>query len=231
MYSSFIDYQLEYDLYKGFLKKYHKKSILEIGCGTGILSQLFIEDDYDYYGLDFSSEMLKIAKERNPSANFIHEDMRFFSLQRTVESVLMTGRTISYLVKNKDVESTFISIYNNMEKGSIFCFDFIDANEFIPEISNKKAITHKVNYKNITYIRKSKWNLNILNSWCFDWESIFYRKEKKTLLEIGKDNSTVRTFTKNEIELFLILNGFEVIEIIKKESYAFPTYVVVARKK
>ncbi|WP_343914899.1 class I SAM-dependent methyltransferase [Aquimarina litoralis] len=230
MYATFIDYQLEYDLYKSFLKKYDKNSILEIGCGTGNLSQRFINDNYDYCGLDFSKEMLKIAKKRNPNASFIHADMRHFSLKKPVESIIMTGRTISYLVKNKDVESTFASIHNNMKKGSIFCFDFIDANEFIPEISNKKAITHEVNHKNITYIRKSKWNPNILNSWCFDWESNFYKKEKNNLLKVGTDHSTVRTFTKDEIELFLILNGFEVIEIIKRASYAFPTYVVVTRK-
>ncbi|MEL6943179.1 MAG: hypothetical protein AAFO82_10970, partial [Bacteroidota bacterium] len=50
------------------------------------------------------------------------------------------------------------------------------------------------------------------------------------MLEIGKDKSTIRTFTKNEIELFLALSGFGVKEMIQKESYAFPTYLVIAEK-
>ncbi|MEL6943180.1 MAG: class I SAM-dependent methyltransferase, partial [Bacteroidota bacterium] len=101
--------EVEYSLYKGFLEKYDRKSTLEIGCGTGRLSQLFLQDNYDYIGLDLSHEMLEIAKNRNPNITFIQGDMRFFSLEKPVESVIMTGRTISYLVKNEDVRSTFTS--------------------------------------------------------------------------------------------------------------------------
>lgn len=73
--------------------------------------------------------------------------MRDFILEKPVDSILITGRTISYLLKNKDVNSTFISINKNLNAGGIVCFDFIDANQFIPEISDGKKITHEVNLK------------------------------------------------------------------------------------
>ena len=48
MYHSFIDYQEEYFLYGGLLKKDQKTQVLEIGCGTGNLVPYFIENGFDY---------------------------------------------------------------------------------------------------------------------------------------------------------------------------------------
>jgi len=231
MYATFIDYELEYKLYHSFLQKYDKKSVLEIGCGTGNLSPYFGKDRYTYFGLDLSQEMLKIAQERNPDTAYMQGDMRSFYLPEPVESMIMTGRTISYLVSNEDVIATIKSVYDNLEKSGFFCFDFIDANKFIPEIGNGKIITHEADYNQVTYLRKSIWETTLQTSWCFNWESIFYTKQGNELIEIGKDTSIIRTFTVNEIELFLLVNGFEIKEIIERASYAFPTFVVVAEKK
>ncbi|EZH74167.1 hypothetical protein ATO12_14960 [Aquimarina atlantica] len=231
MYATFIDYKDEYEFYSEVLKKYNKKSLLEIGSGTGNLTTYFKKNGFEYLGFDLNEEMLEIARIKNPDCIYIKGDMRSFKLEKPVESIIMTGRTISYLLSNQDVESTLKSIHNNLEKGGVFCFDFIDANKFIPEISEGKEITHEASYDNIYYVRKSKWNLNLKQGMDFIWESNYYKKEGKKLIEIGKDNSIIRTFTINEIEIFLQINNFEIRKIIKKKSYAFPTYAIIALKK
>ncbi len=48
---------------------------------------------------------------------------------------------------------------------------------------------------------------------------------------IAEDFSTVRVFTLNEIQLFLYMKGFEILEVIDRKTYAFDTYVIVAKKK
>ncbi len=45
-------------------------SILDIGCGTGADSFWFIENGYEYLGIDGSQNMVAIAKENNPNAQF-----------------------------------------------------------------------------------------------------------------------------------------------------------------
>lgn len=231
MYNTFIDYKEQYELYKDFLVKYDKKSVLEIACGTGKLSQYFEEDMYDYLGLDLSPEMLKIAKERNPTASYIVSDMRSFQLDETVGSVIIPARSISYLIQNEDVESTLLSIHNSLEQGGILCFDFIDASRFIPEIGIEKTFTHEAKDKGVTYIREGTWRPNLISGWSMSWEATYYKMEGGTSIEIGKDSSMVRSFTKDEIELFLYRNNFEVKEIFARETYAFPTYVVVGQKR
>jgi len=134
MYATFINYKEEYNFYQKILSSYHKKSVLEIGCGTGNLALHFRQNGLDYCGLDLSKEMIAIAKTKAPGCIFIERDMRNFQLEKPVQSIIITARSISYLLSNKDVNSTFKSVYNSLENEGIFCFDFIDANRFIPAI-------------------------------------------------------------------------------------------------
>lgn len=230
MYQTFIDYEEEYRFYSEIIKKYTKKNILEIGSGTGNLASHFMQSGCGYTGLDVSKEMIAIAQKKTPEAAFLEGDMRDFKLKKAVESTIITGRTISYLLQNKEVHATFGKVYENLEKGGIFAFDFIDASRFISEISEGKNIIHEASYEKVDYLRKSVWKLNLEYGMDFHWASIYYKKNQDGLEEIGQDTSIVRTFTKEEIELLLTINNFTVKEIIDKKSYAFPTYVIVAQK-
>ena len=48
-------------------------SVLDIGCGTGDLYSYL--ENVDYLGVDQSSDMLERARERNPSAKFIEQNI------------------------------------------------------------------------------------------------------------------------------------------------------------
>jgi len=161
MYATFIDYELEYNFYSNILKKWNKKSVLEIGSGTGNLTAYFEKNGFEYYGLDLSEEMLAIAIKKNPNSILMKGDMRSFELKNVVQSILITGRTISYLRTNTDVNATFSSIHDNLEKGGLLCFDFIDASRFIPDIRKGKEVTHEATYKGISYLRRSTWNIDV----------------------------------------------------------------------
>jgi len=62
------------------------------------------------------------------------------------------------------------------------------------------------------------------------WIAKYYKEIDNELISIGEETSIVRTFTKNEIEIFLSLHNFKVMEVIERQSYAFPTLVFVAQK-
>jgi len=230
MYHTFIDYKEEYEYYSNILKKYKKEQVLEIGCGTGNLAHYFQKNGFDYLGLDASEEMIYLGKAKYPTSEFIHGDMRSFTLDRQLQSIIITARTTSYLKTNKDINAAFSAIHKNLQAGGILSFDFIDANQFIPPIINGKEIIHKATYRNKSYVRKSFWQAHLVNGMDFKWASTYYKKEKEQLIELGQDNSIIRTFTLNEIELFLSINGFSLLETKERASYAFPTYVIVAEK-
>jgi len=230
MYQTFIDYEAEFSFYHDFIKKYDKQSVAEIGCGSGSLAKHFITNEIDYIGFDLSNEMIKIACKKNPNGNFIQADMRYFSLPKPVDSLIITGRTISYLITNDDVKNTLKRIQSNLNKKGIVCFDFIDACKFIPYINPQKEIEHRAIHNQNTYVRKSIWSPVLQNGMDMNWQSIYYIENKNGLIEIGKDKSLARAFTQNELEIFLRLNGFKILELIERETYFFPTYAVVAEK-
>ncbi len=231
MYQSFIDYEAEYMFYSDILLSYHCKSVVEIGCGSGNLASRFVNNGFEYLGMDLSEEMLTLAKTNNPIAVFVKEDMRNFNLQKKLDACIITGRTISYLLTNDDVVDTFKAINNNLRMDGIISFDCIDANKFIPQIDSTKKVVHRASFKDKFYQRDSIWKVNLANGFCFDWASIFYEKTMQNeLINIGEDNSMLRTFTIDEIGLFLSLTGFRMLEIIERPSYAFDTFVIIAQK-
>lgn len=230
MYQTFIDYKAEYVLYSDLLKQYQKTQVLEIGCGTGNIVPYFLADNFDYIGLDLNEEMIALATQKVPTGKFLQGNMCHFSLTHPVESIIITARTISYLLTNQTVNEAFTNIGKNLKIGGILCFDFIDANQFMPIVAQSDEIIHTATANEITYLRKSKWDLNFDYGMGFKWDSIYYKKEGETLIELGQDNSNLRTFTRDELTIFLELNGFAVKKFIPRETYAFPTYVLVAEK-
>lgn len=230
MYQTFIDYDEEYQFYNSLIQEYHCKTILEIGSGTGNLAKRFQKNHQEYIGLDYSQSMIAIAKERNKNCTFIHGDMREFELEKPVDSIIITGRSTSYLMTNEDINSTFESIHKNLNKHGILIFDFIDANRFIPFIKKNEVIIHEAEYEGIKYYRNSNWKTTLSDNFMLEWTAQYYILKDGEKEIIADDFSTVRVFTLNEIQLFLYLNGFEIIKTIDRKTYAYDTYVIVAKK-
>ncbi|TDE42734.1 class I SAM-dependent methyltransferase [Flavobacterium rhamnosiphilum] len=231
MYQTFIDYDEEYHFYNSLIQENNCKTILEIGSGTGNLAKRFQENNQDYIGLDYSQSMIAIAKERNKNGTFIHGDMREFELEKPVDCILITGRSTSYLITNEDVNNTFDSIHKNLNKDGIIIFDFIDANRFIPFTKENEIIIHKAEYDGVKYYRNSNWKTTSSENFMLEWTAQYYTLKNDEKEIIADDFSTVRVFTLNEIQLFLYLNDFEIIRTIDRKTYAYDTFVIVARQK
>jgi|SRR5579872_3507652 len=60
-----------------FLKLIPKGStVLDIGCGSGRITKFLTDHDLNVVGIDISRNMLKLAEERTPEAEFLKQDMR-----------------------------------------------------------------------------------------------------------------------------------------------------------
>jgi SAM-dependent methyltransferase len=175
--------------------------------------------------------MIDIAQERNKNCVFIHGDMREFELENPVDAILITGRSTSYLINNEDINNTFTSLSKNLNDDGIIIFDFIDANRFIPFTKENQTILHEATYEGINYIRESHWKTTSLENFMLEWNAQYYTIKNGEKEIISDDFSTVRVFTLNEMELFLYLNNFEIIKTIDRKTYAYDTFVIVAKKK
>lgn len=114
----------------GLLKEYqvHDGLVLELGCGTGTMTEFLAGYGYDMIGVDFSEEMLEIAMEKRDRSGhdilYLLQDMREFELYGTVRAVVSLCDSINYVLEKEELEQVFRLVNNYLDPGGIFIFDF-----------------------------------------------------------------------------------------------------------
>ncbi len=223
MYQHVFDYDKEYIFYDSILKKSNCNKILEIGCGSGMLARRFLRDGYEYLGLDLFNEMLEIARTEVKSNVFIQCDMRNIQFNQQFDSVLITGRSLAYVIENKGIVDTFTGIHKSLKENGLFVFGVFEANGIFDNFNDfEQNIEH--NNKKIRRISKLKKNLS--SGWTYDWSAKYIIEQGGKVSEF-EDLTTLRAFTKDEILLFLKLTNFKILEIIKEDK----ALTLIAMKK
>lgn len=223
MYQHVFDYDKEFEFYDSILKKNKCLSVLEVGCGTGMLARRFLKNGYDYLGLDLYNEMLDIARAEIKSDSFVQCDMRKMSFDRIFDSVIITGRSLAYVTENKGVLETLAGVHRSLKDKGLFVFGVFEANGIFDNFNDfEQTIEH--NTKRIRRISKLKKNLE--TGWTYDWYAKYMIEEEGKTSEYD-DSTTLRAFTNGEILLFLKLSGFMAKEIIKEEK----AITIIAEKK
>jgi SAM-dependent methyltransferase len=231
MYRTFINYDEEYRYYSHQLLKNNVQSVVELGCGTGNLAEKFITGGFKYTGADLSKSMLAIAAAKCPPGKFIETDMRNFVLPELQDGCFFAGRTSAYLVSDDDMPDALRSVNKNLKHHGVICFDCIDADKFIPLIKDGKQVVHTAAFEKRRFHRASYWTVVENQPGVFNWRSVYFEiDEQGTKKEIGCDDTTLRSFTKKEIEEMLRVAGFELLQLDDRPSYAFDTFVVTAKK-
>lgn len=229
LYQTFIDYDAEFAIYENLIQPQQAKSVLEIGCGSGHLARRFVAAGYDYTGVDLSPQMLELARKRCPQAQYELADMRTLRLERTYDAVLITARSLSYILTNAEVLGTFQQVKNHLSPTGTLHFDFIDAGTFLPGLNPETMVEHRADYNGQTYLRQSHYTPNLTTGFGWDWHSDFFIEELGYALQpVAQDNATLRAFLPDEIRLLLTLARLTVLTEKRQPTYAFDTWVLSA---
>lgn len=102
--------------------------VVDLGCGTGTLTELMYQKGYDMIGVDASESMLDIAlKKREESGSeilYLEQDMRELELYSTVGTVFSVCDSLNYILEEEDLLDVFKLVNNYLYPGGIFIFDF-----------------------------------------------------------------------------------------------------------
>lgn len=105
-----------------------RNTILDLGCGTGTLTELLARKGYDMIGVDNAQEMLQIAMEKRERSGldilYLLQDMRELELYGTVGAVVSVCDSLNYLLAEEDIVQTFERVNNYLYPQGIFLFDF-----------------------------------------------------------------------------------------------------------
>ena len=102
--------------------------MLDLGCGTGTMTELLAEVGYDMIGIDNAQEMLNHAiTKRDESGHdilYLCQDMREFELYGTVKAVISLCDSINYILEPGELKDVFALVNNYLDPEGIFFFDF-----------------------------------------------------------------------------------------------------------
>jgi SAM-dependent methyltransferase len=230
MYQGFIDYEEEYRFYSAETQLCNAHSILEIGCGSGNLAKYFINDFKSYLGLDLSDHMLQLALDKNPTGHFTQADMRSFDLENKYDVALITGRSSSYLLSNKDVSHTFNSVSKALESKGHLIFDCIDAEKFVSYVDQNPMVIHNSIVGGEKFRRVTNWYVENYVEHLINWKANYYKLENATEIPLGDDSVIFKAFNRKDIIRLLEKAKYNILNIEDRPSYAFDTFVVHAQK-
>ena len=127
------EYAVKWDEYeKGFvlpkIMLNRNKVVLDLGCGMGRLADAVSDKVKEYYGVDFSSEMIAVAKQ-----NVRNNNCHFYTMSivdalsdpkitaRKYDLVLMAG--VSMYINEDELKESYRLLRNLVNKDSLFYFE------------------------------------------------------------------------------------------------------------
>lgn len=124
---------VNYNTWTGYIIQLFKRhdvkpeKILDLACGTGNITVPLSKLGFNVCGVDISESMLAIAENKSRlnrcNIRFIHQDIRNLNLPGKFDAVTCACDGINYILKEDELISTFLRIYDILNQGGILIFD------------------------------------------------------------------------------------------------------------
>lgn len=196
--------------------------LLDMGCGTGTLTELLEQAGYDMIAIDNSMDMLQIAMEKQrekkkDSILYLLQDMREFELYGTVRAIVSICDSLNYLLEKEELIKTFRLVNNYLDPEGIFLFDFNTVYKY-KEVIGETVIAE--NREECSFIWENYYDderhLNEYDLTVFlkEGEEAFYRKFQETHYQRG--------YTLLEMKEALKAAGLVFLDAFDGETYEQP---------
>ncbi|MBE6643982.1 MAG: class I SAM-dependent methyltransferase [Ruminococcaceae bacterium] len=212
-----INSDVDYSSWADFIERVIEQSytdgkpelVLDLGCGTGRMTLELAKRGYDMTGIDYSAEMLDIAKNAAESLGlgdkilWLSQDMCDFELYGTVDVTVSCLDCINHITDLKLIDKCFKLVHNYLVPNGLFIFDI-----------NGKHKFENV-YSDNSYVMEASGNLCI-------WQNYYNKKNHLcdfyiTLFEENSDGRYARydemqrerMYTIRTIKKHLLDCGFE----------------------
>lgn len=195
--------------------------VLDLGCGTGTLTELLYQKGYDMIGVDLSQEMLNIALEKKEKSGseilYLCQDMRELDLFSTVGTVISACDCVNYLLEDDEVTETFELVDNYLYPGGLFLFDFNTVYKYEQVIGDA---TIAENRDDCSFIWENYYHEeDRVNEYDL---TIFVKEKKEELFRRFTETHFQRGYTLEEMKGFVERAGMEFVLALDADTHKAP---------
>ena len=184
---------------RGILTEYGIGSglVLDLGCGTGSLTECLARAGYDMIGVDSSEDMLEIAMDKRGRSGldilYLLQDMREFELYGTVRAVVSICDSMNYILDYADLVQVFRLVNNYLDPGGIFIFDLNTEYKYEALMGSRTFAEDREDGSFIWYNEYSpEDHINEYDLTLFVWEGKLFRRFQETHYQRAYSPAEVR---------------------------------------
>lgn len=179
---------------KPLLELKETSRVLDVGCGIGRWGDAITEPIEEYCGMDFSGELIKIAKERNEKTNYFFCEGAVTDIEQVLSQnekanynvILLMG--ILMYVNDMDMEEVFRQLENKCMEHTKICIrepigveERLTLKEFFSEdLNDNYNAIYRTRDELVTFLEKGLLNKGFKieqEGFLFDEENLNNRKE------------------------------------------------------
>lgn len=170
--------------------------LLDLGCGTGGFAIEMARRGYDVLGMDLSSDMLAVAKEKDSAqqVQFIQQDMTRMELFGTVDLIVCFLDTVNHVLEEAKLSRFFRLCKNYLNPDGLLIFDLATPHYFEQVLGNQMFYDIKESYtliwQNAVDLKKGRSRSEL---------TFFIRQEDGSYLR-GEECINERIYSAKEIE-------------------------------
>ncbi len=217
VYDLFMDdvpYQEWSDCLVSILKEYGITDglILDLGCGTGTMTELLAGAGYDMIGIDGSEEMLEEALGKRDCSGrdilYLCQDMRSFELYGTVRAIVSVCDSMNYILEEEELLHIFsLAARDYLDYGGLFLFDLNTEYKYRVLLGEQ---TIAENREEGSFIWENVYNeKERLNEYCL---TLFIREDDGRYRKCEEEHYQ-RAYTRETIESLVRQSGLKLLHI------------------
>ena len=221
VYDTFMD-NIPYEEWEKYLKSLlyeygvREGLVLELGCGTGNMTEILAQSGYDMIGVDNAEEMLEIAIEKRMKSGldilYLQQDMREFELYGTVKAIVSVCDSVNYILEEEELEEVFRLVNNYLDPGGVFIFDFNTVYKYREILGDQTIAENREECSFIWdnyYYEEERINEYELSLFIREGASELYRKYQETHFQKAYDLETMkRLITQSGLEYITAYDAF-----------------------
>jgi len=193
------------------------RRLLDLACGTGEQS-LHLSEHFDVTGLDFSEDMLNIARKKVLNATFEYGDMNNYEYENGFDVIVNLYGSIGFVNNYKELKQSVICAYKNMNRGGIYILTPWSTKEtfsegIFSEAKNSSEIS-TCRMESIKRISESKIKVQM-----------FHLIGKGTEIKEYRNEEEISLFTEKEYRDVVVESGFELLERLSYEEFRMGAFI------